>query len=148
MPNIGKRIREKRESMGITQEDLAEKLGYKNKSTIAKIENGTNDIVQSKVVEFANALNTTVAYLMGWENDKLYLTAVDKIQRDSLLSCFNKLNTDGKSEALKRIEELTYIPKYTDRPEELLNAAHAIDGASEEEKQHDDDIMDNDEFWK
>ena len=34
-----------------------------------KIENGTNDIVQSKVVDFANALNTTVAYLMGWEDD-------------------------------------------------------------------------------
>ncbi|MGB8451154.1 MAG: hypothetical protein WCD89_02375 [Anaerocolumna sp.] len=29
-----------------------------------------------------------------------------------------------------------------------LNAAHAIDGAAEEEKQHDDDIMDDEEFWK
>lgn len=68
MPDIGKRIREKRESLGITQEELAQKLGYRNKSSIAKIETGTNDIVQSKVVEFADVLNTTVAYLMGWDD--------------------------------------------------------------------------------
>ncbi|MCD7966567.1 MAG: helix-turn-helix domain-containing protein [Clostridiaceae bacterium] len=69
MAEIGKRIKQKREELKITQEELAIKLGYKSKTTIAKIENGTNDIVQSKVVEFANALNTTVAYLMGWDNN-------------------------------------------------------------------------------
>lgn len=68
MAEIGKRIREKREAIGMTQEELASKLGYKNKSSIAKIETGTNDIIQSKVVEFANVLDTTVAYLMGWDN--------------------------------------------------------------------------------
>lgn len=70
MAEIGKRIKEKREAIGMTQEELAAKLGYKNKSSIAKIETGTNDIVQSKVVEFARVLNTTVAYLMGWENSR------------------------------------------------------------------------------
>ena len=68
MADIGKRIKNRRKELGITQEELAQKLGYKNKSTIAKIENGTNDIVQSKVVEFANALDTTVAALMGWDD--------------------------------------------------------------------------------
>lgn len=70
MAEIGKRIRSKREELGITQEELAKMLGYKNKSTIAKIENGTNDITQSKVLEFASALHTTVAYLMGWDDQK------------------------------------------------------------------------------
>lgn len=68
MADIGKRIKERRESLKMTQEELAQKLGYKNKSTIGKIETGVNDIVQSKVPEFANALNTSVAYLMGWIN--------------------------------------------------------------------------------
>jgi transcriptional regulator with XRE-family HTH domain len=68
MADIGKRIKNRRKELGITQEELAQKLGYKNKSTIAKIENGTNDIVQSKVVEFAKALDTTVAALMGWDD--------------------------------------------------------------------------------
>ena len=61
MADIGKRIKEKRETLGMTQEELASKLRYKNKSSIAKIETGANDIVQSKVVEFATVLNTTVA---------------------------------------------------------------------------------------
>ena len=69
MADIGVKIKRKREQQGLTQEELSQKLGYKNKSTIAKIENGTNDIVQSRVVDFARALNTTVAYLMGWEDE-------------------------------------------------------------------------------
>ena len=48
--------------------DLASKSGYRNKSSIVKIETDTNDIVQSKVVEFANILDTTAACLMGWES--------------------------------------------------------------------------------
>lgn len=84
MNDIGKRIRQKREELGITQEELAKLLGYKNKSTIAKIENGTNDITQSKVVEFAGVLHTTVAFLMGWEKSHtdekstFVLTALEK----------------------------------------------------------------------
>lgn len=70
MSEIGKRIRNKREQMKMTQEELASLLGYRSKTTIAKIENGTNDIVQSKVIEFSKALNTTTAYLMGWEDSK------------------------------------------------------------------------------
>ena len=66
MPEIGKRIRSRREQLGMTQEELASRLVYKSKTTIAKIENGTNDIVQSKVTEFAKVLDTTPAYLMGW----------------------------------------------------------------------------------
>ncbi len=67
--SIGTRIKEKRLELGFTQEELANKLGYKSKSTINKIEMDINDIPQSKVVAFANALNTTIAYLMGWEDD-------------------------------------------------------------------------------
>lgn len=84
MTDIGKRIREKRESIGMTQEELASKLGYKNKSSIAKIEIGANDIVQSKVVEFAKVLNTTVAYLMGWDNNVVPLHSSMKSERKTI----------------------------------------------------------------
>lgn len=68
MAEIGHRIKARREQLQMTQEELAKKLGYKSKTTITKIENGTNDIVQSKVCDFAKVLNTTPAYLMGWED--------------------------------------------------------------------------------
>lgn len=67
--SIGSRIKKKRLELGLTQEDLANKLGYKSKSTINKIEMDINDIPQSKVVAFADALGTTIAYLMGWEDE-------------------------------------------------------------------------------
>lgn len=57
----------RRKELGITQEELAFRMGYKSKSTINKIELGINDIPQSKVVKFAEILNVSVAYLMGWE---------------------------------------------------------------------------------
>ena len=66
MADIGRRIKERREELKMTQQELADRLGYRNKSSIAKIETGTNDIVKSKVVEFAKVLDTTVADLMGW----------------------------------------------------------------------------------
>lgn len=67
MANIGQKIKERRIALGMTQEDLAFKMGYKSKSTINKIELGINDIPQSKIMQFASVLHTTVAYLMDWE---------------------------------------------------------------------------------
>lgn len=69
MYNIGENIRIAREKAGLTQDELAQKLGYKTRSSITKIENGTNDIPQSKIVLIAAALNTTPAVIMGWGRD-------------------------------------------------------------------------------
>ena len=66
---IGTRIMERRQQLGWTQADLAFKMGYKTKSAINKIELGINDVSQSKVVKFAEVLHTSVAYLMGWEEE-------------------------------------------------------------------------------
>lgn len=65
--DIYQRIRNRREELGMSQDDLDQKMGYKSRSSINKIEMGLNDISQSKVVAFAEALDTTPAYLMGWE---------------------------------------------------------------------------------
>lgn len=72
---IGERIRDRRIELGMTQEDLARKLGYKSKTTINKIESGVNDITQPKIEAFARVLSVTPSYLMGWENedDSYYL---------------------------------------------------------------------------
>lgn len=114
MAEIGKRIKQKREELKITQEELAVKLGYKSKTTIAKIENGTNDIVQSKVVEFAKALNTTVAYLMGWDDNKeqedieTVASALDLVYNDKNIQLITEKSSKLQNEAsIKRL--LRYI---------------------------------------
>lgn len=70
MSTIYERIRARRIELGLTVEELAKKMGYKDKSSISKIENGKADIPQSKVIAFARALNTTTAYLMGIDTAK------------------------------------------------------------------------------
>lgn len=70
MSTIYERIRARRIELGLTVEELAKKMGYKDKSSISKIENGKADIPQSKVIAFARALNTTTAYLMGIDTEK------------------------------------------------------------------------------
>lgn len=71
MSTIYDRIRARRLELGLTVEDLAQQLGYKDKSSISKIENGKADIPQAKVELFANALHTTTAYLIGVDGPAL-----------------------------------------------------------------------------
>lgn len=66
---IGDRIKARRIELGLTQDELAKKLGYKSRSTINKIELNINDITQPKIIDFAAALDTTVSYLMGLDSD-------------------------------------------------------------------------------
>ena len=64
----GERIRQKRESLGMTQEELAIKLGYASRSSVNKVEN-SSDITMKKIKMYAEALNTSVAYIAGWEEE-------------------------------------------------------------------------------
>jgi len=67
---IGKRIQIRREELGLTQEELAHKIGYKSKSSINKIELDIQQLKQSKIKEIAEALDTTPSYIMGWVEDE------------------------------------------------------------------------------
>lgn len=66
--NMGTIIKKRREQLGISQEQLANILGYKSRSSINKIELNHTDLPQSKIVALAKALSVTPAYLMGWED--------------------------------------------------------------------------------
>ena len=99
MTEIGKNIMSRRKELGMTQEELAEKMGYKSKSTINKIELGKNDIPQSKLSQFAQVLRTTPAYLMGWEQ-------VHK-KNDTTTDIVIRMRTD--SEFLSLVETLNNL---------------------------------------
>jgi repressor LexA len=67
--NIGERIKTRRLELNLSQEKLAQKIGYKSRSSINKIELGLTDISQSKIIKFANALDTTPGFLLGLEEN-------------------------------------------------------------------------------
>ena len=63
---VGERIKQRRIELNLSQEELALKVGYKSRSSINKIELA-RDLPLRKVELMAKALDTTPAYLMGWE---------------------------------------------------------------------------------
>lgn len=65
MSEIYNRIRMRRQELGWTTDELAKRMGYKDRSSISKIESGKADIPQSKVKAFADVLDTTVSWLLG-----------------------------------------------------------------------------------
>lgn len=69
MLQLYKNIKNRRKELGMTQSELAKKLGYTDKSMISKIENGSIDLPQSKIIAFANALDISPSDLMGWEDE-------------------------------------------------------------------------------
>ncbi len=62
---IGQRIKARRVEVGLSQQELADKVGYKSRSSINKIELGKADILQSSIRKIAEALYTSPAQLMG-----------------------------------------------------------------------------------
>lgn len=65
--DVGKNIKAARTRAGLTQEELAIRVGYKTKTAINKIETGVRDLPQKKIKAFADALGVTPGHLMGWE---------------------------------------------------------------------------------
>ena len=51
----------------MSQDELAGLLGYKSRSSVNKIERDASGLPQNKIVAIAKALQTTPAYIMGWE---------------------------------------------------------------------------------
>ena len=66
---VGERIKQRREELNMTQDELAKKVGYTSRSSVAKIEANANGMLQSKLILFAKALKVTPAYIMGWEEE-------------------------------------------------------------------------------
>lgn len=104
---IGKHIRYLRVKKGLSQQVLAELVGYTSRSSIAKIESGEIDLPFSKISQFANVLNSTVpeltgnilestdASIVGWEESPIqkkynHLTNEQKKIIDMLLDEFTK----------------------------------------------------------
>ena len=103
MLQLYKNIRNRRMELNMTQSELAAKMGYADKSMIAKIEKGLVDLPQSKIFAFAKALDTSAADLVGWdeaeENKDLsnsYMMA-DLMMDEELLSYIEKIKNISES---------------------------------------------------
>lgn len=65
---VGQRIKQKRLELGMTQEELAEKMGYNGKSSVCMAETKGDNITTTKVEKFAKALGVSPMWLMFGED--------------------------------------------------------------------------------
>lgn len=107
---IGDRIKQRRIELGLTADDLADRIG-KSRATVYRYENGDIESFPTTVLEpLADALQTTPANLMGWdEEDRIAEFIVDSISDDYLIE-FSKaaklLNEQSKKRLLRYVQLL------------------------------------------
>lgn len=69
LEDFGKRVREYRLQKRLSQQELADRVGYKGKDMISRIESGQTNIPMPKAIEIANALGVKVSDLTGaWKH--------------------------------------------------------------------------------
>lgn len=104
---------------GMTRKEIADYLGV-SPSTITSWTKAETAPRMNKVDKLCTLFNISRSQLLDrieihdWEQLLDCFQSYYHIQnRNNILEHYEQLNEDGKKEATKRVEELTYIPKYT-----------------------------------
>ena len=163
MLQLYKNIKKRRLELQLTQTDLAIKLGYADKSMIAKIEKGLVDLPQSKILAFADTLQISPSDLMGWETTDNDIANVfvsdcleDVIDNSNDFSPSEKAHFKNYLHLLeinrKRVDNYTSQLLSLQRMDEeaSVNAAHERTDieVTDEMRQHDNDIMNDNTNWE
>lgn len=99
---MGDRIKNRRIELGMTQQELAVKMGFKTRSHISLLEQGDRNIPISKIKKLANALEVSPEYLMGWEDN--IGTATTTTGNHNTTNTNNNYYSDCGSSAKEAIE--------------------------------------------
>lgn len=75
--NLAVRIVDLREKVGMTQTDLAKKMGL-DKSSMSKVENGTRKVSSDELRKLSNIFNVSADYLLGQEHENKTADLADK----------------------------------------------------------------------
>lgn len=86
---VADKIRTRREELGLSQEELAKKLGLKSRSSITRLEKSGDDISMKDVERLSEALDCSKLYLMGWQDDPKK-SGIEKEQQ--FITLYSQLN--------------------------------------------------------
>lgn len=151
---VADRIRLRREELNLSQEELAKKIGNKDKSTISKIEKSGDDITMKNIQRIAIALGVSSQYLLGWEETledlrkKILELQFDLFQSDDnessteekqmklndttnrylqLLEKSNKVSSENESNSIGQIEKaLDFMSRYEKASPEIQEAIQTL----------------------
>lgn len=112
----GQIIRKLREEREWTQEQLAEMMGYKHKSSIQKIEADKSDPSQPKLKKLATLFNVTPSYLLGYDDEPQDNQNITPLPNDKVIMVpvFDSVSAGFGAFPQDYIKE--YIPTYINCP--------------------------------
>lgn len=116
----GELIKQRRIELGMTQEELASKMGFKTKASISRLESNDRQLPLSKLEKMAMILNIPPSRLMGWDDDGLEFG--DKYDKNY----HHQKASDGITVQGNLLEVLNILPTLTDKELELVNGMLAL----------------------
>lgn len=108
---IGDRIKNRRLELGISQTELADKIKSSKQSLYKYETNIITNIPSDKIEKIANVLETTPAYLMGWEENLTKSNAnlvVDMLTDCNLVEHVQKLQNLSKEHQQTIYDNIDY----------------------------------------
>lgn len=81
---IGERIKQRREELGMSQEELAQKAGYKGKAAISRIETSKRKMSSDIILRLAPSLGISPAKLLEGDAFKEFVTDYYDLDRDDI----------------------------------------------------------------
>ncbi len=115
--DLNEKIKKLRQENNLTLEELANAIGV-SPSTILRYESGEiKNLRRDKIKKLADALFTTPAYLMGWEEEKKDnkssgYKALSKDEQE-ILSLYKNLDIQDKAEIKGTIKGMLKSEKYS-----------------------------------
>lgn len=110
--SFASRLRQAREQSGLTQQDLAEKLGV-TKSAVGNYENGVSSPKWDVLLKIFDILHVEPNFLY---QDSFSLEFSKPVQltpkQAALLSSFDQLNEEGQTKAVEYVEDLVLTGRY------------------------------------
>ena len=103
---IGQRIRERRKALDLSQEELAHRLGNKSRASVCTVEKDKEDLTTTRVKQYAEALDCSPAYLMGWEDINGVPISSERIDYRIPISAYRPEFVESAIEVYKEIQML------------------------------------------
>lgn len=114
--NVGERIKQRRKSMKMSADQLAERVGV-SRSTIFRYEKGDIEKVGPDVLKgIAKALNTTPSFLMGWDEIQ-----ESKSKDLEIIYIYNELKTPRQKKVLNYADNQLKEQKLEEKNQNTVN---------------------------
>ena len=121
MKKTAERIKSRRIELGLSQQELADRVGLSSRTTIAKWESDTSNIRQSMIRKLAKALDCSPTWLIGLDD------------KESVLQNFEvELNRMNREDVERIHDYAEYLLKHRLKPVDYVVDGILIEGTDSE----------------